>query len=102
MSPNCPVLPTGRLVGSQRYTAAERPVERFFDKTSIDDVDKPAGSATAVKQRRRPADDLDSIREQPLDGDLVIFTERGRVERVKTIGEHPDTLSELPANHRAR
>ena len=95
------ITDSGRRIGPQGQAGIEVLFERLANKAGIDDIDEPAGGAAAVQKCGRATHDFDALRQQAFNGHLVVFAERRRIERVETVGKHPNALAKLTANHRA-
>ena len=101
LRPEAAVAIPGRRVHTQGNAGREWLVNALRDESGVDNVDDAAGCAAAIKQGRGTANDLDPVGEEPVNGHLVVFTQRRSIERIQPVGQNPDTLAILAADDRS-
>ena len=89
----------GHGIATHRGKTLERAVGHLLGDLAIDHVDDATNRATAVKQRRRPAQYFDSLREQRVHGNRMVGRYGRGIEQRRTIGKYAHTRRRLTANH---
>ena len=94
------------LVGRGPVGCGEVGMKRRFGhaprNSRIDDVDHPADRRRSEHQRRRPAQDLDTLSGHRVDGHFMIGAGRRHVEAADTIGQQADSIARQAAQDRPR
>ena len=79
MRAKCSIAITDGGIGAKRECRAEWISKGLLDETTINDIDEAASGSASIEQRGRSADDFDTVRQQSLDGSLMVLAERGSI-----------------------